>query len=129
MSSNSRISEALIKPIDTEVLPPKTNPLDGSVVLQTANQNSLATDATVEDQTTPEASLSHTVLDSEDDVPEFTSDIDSDEGLPSDTTSQSTLSGSTFHTTQLESGDYADSDESQQCQITQIERGTGTVER
>jgi hypothetical protein len=120
---------ALVKPIDTEVLPPKTNPLDEGVLLQTSTQQSLTTDEITEDLTTPEASLSHTELESEDDIPEFANDTDSDEGLQSDTTSQSTLSGSSFHTTQLAPGDYADSDESQQWQITETERGTGTIER
>ena len=114
----------LIKPIETEVLPPKTNPLDDGVRLQAANRNNLATDTTTEDLTTPEASLSHTELEPEE------GDIAAELGLEDDnSTSQSTLSGSTFHTTQLAAGDYADSDESQRWQIISTARGTGTLER
>lgn len=115
----------LAKPIDTAVLPPQTNPLDEGILLQTANQNSLATDSTTEDLTTPEATLSNLELEPEDD--ELTTESNSEAEDAS--TSQSTLSGGTFHTTHLEQGDYADSDESQQWQITQTARGTGTIER
>ena len=120
---NGKFSDALIKPIDTAILPPQTNPLDEGVVLQTANQNSLSGDDTTENLTTPEATLSHTELEPDIDTADLASD--DEEG----STSQSTLSGSSFHTTHLESGDYADSDESQSWQIAATERGTGTIER
>lgn len=117
-------NSAMVKPIDTEVLPPKTNPLDEGVLLQTSNQNSLSADSGTEELTTPEASLSHVELEPAE------GDIPAELGLEDDdSTSQSTLSGSSFHTTQLEAGDYADSDESQQWQILATSRGTGTLER
>lgn len=120
-----RTSAALVKPIDTNVLPPKQNPLDDGVLLQNANQNSLSADDTSEDLTTPEASLSHVELESPDSEFNLDADTTSDEeeGAPS----QSTLSGSTFHTTHP-NADFADSDESQQWQISATERGTGTLE-
>lgn len=125
MQHGQKSIDALVKPIDNAVLPPKTNPLDEGVLLQTANQNSLSADDTSEDNTTPEASLSHVELESPDSDFNLDADTTSDdeEGSPS----QSTLSGSTFHTTHV-SDHYADSDESQQWQITQTERGTGTLE-
>lgn len=103
----------LNEPVTTPVYAPESDPLDSSMTLRNGNQNSLATDTTIEDLTTPEASLSHT-------------ELDDDAG---ESTSQSTLSGGTFHTTQLEAGDYADSDESQRWQIQATEQGTGTIER
>jgi hypothetical protein len=118
-----KYSDALVKPIDTAVLPPQTNPLDSGVVLQTANQNSLSGDDTAEDLTTPEATLSHVELEPDADESDLTGE--DNEG----STSQSTLSGSSFHTTHLEQGDYADSDESQSWQISATSRGTGTIER
>lgn len=118
-----KFSDALIKPIDMAILPPQTNPIDDGVVLQTANQNSLSGDDTMEELTTPEATLSHTELEPEAEDADLTSD--DEEG----STSQSTLSGSSFHTTHLQQGDYADSDESQSWQIAATERGTGTIER
>ena len=116
------MSNALKQPVITPVYAPQDNPLDNSVQLRTHNTNSLTTDPTQEDLTTPEASLSHVELDSEADTTGLTGE-DTEES-----TSQSTLSGGTFHTTQLESGDYADSDESQRWQILATERGTGTLE-
>lgn len=123
-NTHTPLPAAMVKPIDTAVLPPATNPLDESFLLQTANQNSLTADDTTEDHTTPEASLSHTELepDADTDFPTTGSDEDN-------STSQSTLSGSSFHTTQLTHNDYADSDESQSWQIAATARGTGTIER
>ncbi len=105
-------SKQLNKPVTTPVYPPQPDPLDESLLLRTGNHNSLATDAPMEDLTTPEASLSRTQLEEE-----------------TESTSQSTLAGGTFHTTQLAAGDYADSDESQRWQIQATEQGTGTIER
>ncbi len=122
-TTHSHMPAAMVKPIDTAVLPPATNPLDDSVLLQTANQNSLSADDTTEAHTTPEASLSHTELepDADTDFPLTGADEDS-------ATSQSTLSGSTFHTTKP-NADFPDSDESQSWQITATARGTGSLER
>lgn len=115
----------LAKPIDTAVLPPRTDPLDEGVLLQTANQNSLAADDISEELTTPEATLSHVELEPFDgEIAAETNPEDDD-----NSTSQSTLGGSSFHTTQLAKGDYADSDESQSWQIAETTRGTGTIER
>ncbi|RYG60728.1 MAG: hypothetical protein EON60_06040 [Alphaproteobacteria bacterium] len=113
----------LNNPVITPVYAPEGDPLDESVQLRTGNHNSLTTDETLEDLTTPEASLSHVELDDEADTTDLTGDDESE------STSQSTLSGGTFHTTQLETGDYADSDESQRWQIQATEQGTGTTER
>ncbi len=112
----------LNQPVTTPVYAPEGDPLDNSVQLRTANTNSLATDETQEDLTTPEASLSHTELEDEADTTDLTSDDETE------STSQSTLSGGTFHTPHLQEGDYADSDESQRWQILETERGTGTIE-
>ncbi len=116
------MTNVLKQPVTTPVYAPEGDPLDDSVLLRPATTNSLTTDPTQEDLTTPEASLSHVELDDEADTTSLTGEDEPE------STSQSTLSGGTFHTTQLESGDYADSDESQRWQILATERGTGTLE-
>lgn len=122
MTHGRLTNPALVKPIDNAVLPPRTDPLDDTTQLQSARQNRLAADDTTEGHTTPEASLSHTELEMDTDTDFPATGADDDE-----TPSQSTLSGTTFHTMHATS-DFADSDESQQWQIAATERGTGTLE-
>lgn len=105
---------ALNQPI-TSKISRTTNPLDESTPLQNATQAKLAADDATEATTTPEASLTYTDLNSEDE------DIDTNHPT------QSTLNGATFHTTHRTTK-LGDGDESQSWQIRQTQRGTGHTE-
>lgn len=121
--THSRLTNpALVKPIDNAVLPPRTDPLDDTTQLQSTDQNRLAADDVTEEHTTPEASLSRTELE-----PDMDTDFPATGTTEDETPSQSTLSGATFHTGQTDTT-FADSDESQNWQIKQTERGTGSLE-
>jgi len=103
------------KPINTNVSRPDINPLDASTPIQNSTQARLAADDGTEAQTTPEASLGHI-------------DLDPDaEPNASEATSQSTLSGATFHPTHRDTK-LGDGDESQSWQIRETQRGTGHTE-
>ncbi len=105
----------LKNPVTNGVLPPKPNPLDESTPLHVNTGTSLAGADETENATTPEASLSFTELEDE--------EQEEDSTHPS----QSTLNGDTFHTTQRTTR-LGDGDENQSWQITQTERGTGSTE-
>ena len=103
------------QPVTTNIRAPQPNPLDTSTPMQNTTQARLSADDETERQTTPEATLTH--IDLEPDT----------EPTADEETSQSTLSGTTFHTTHRTSK-MGDGDESQSWQIEQAQRGPSHTE-